>query len=307
MQRLLAARAPGTVGAFGTGAPLPATATAAAAAEAEVNDVWLVDDTHHGASVDLNAGRLSARVTWDDGARNLLNLVRHVVPFADGAGWQLGWHAAPSDTPGDTPGDTRRVVGVGHSIGGNGVVLAACADPGAFAAVLLVEPMCTPQRWAGRQAIALATLKRRDVWPTLAAAAGMRPSPLCAAWSERAFALWLRTALVPHPSGAGGVTLATPRWCEAACFASPSAPSRAWDSLLALGMPVGFVMAAHTEYMGGDACSAEMCRRPPRARHEVAPAGHLVVQEQPDELGDALARFLATLAAGTWDRADARL
>lgn len=262
-----------------------------------MNDIWLVDDTHHGVSVSLNAGHLNAKVTWDDGARNLLNLIKHVIPAYPGPSpWQLSWHESPGSVP---------VIGVGHSIGGNNVVLAASSEPECFLGAFLVEPMCTPKAWEGRQAMALTTLKRKDTWPSLSSAAGMRDSPLCKFWSDAEFDLWLKTSLVPHPSG--GVQLATPRWCEATCFASPTAPQRAWDALQELQVPVGFVMAEQTIWMGGERAAKEMCQRPARSRHEVAKAGHLIVQEQPEYTGEALGRFLATLGSGRWDQEDARL
>lgn len=260
----------------------------------EVNDIWLVDDTHHGVSVSLNAGRLNDKVTWDDGARNLLNLIKHVIPaYPSGGSWQLDWHESPGSVP---------VIGVGHSIGGNNVVLAALSEPECFTGAFLVEPMCTPKAWEHRQAMALTTLKRRDIWPSLSAAAEMRQSPLCKSWSDEVFDLWLRCSLVSHPNG---VQLSTPRWCEATCFATPTAPQRAWDALEQLSVPVGFIMAAETRWMGGERAAHEMVQRPRRGRHEVMEAGHLIVQERPEELGQALGRFLATLPR--WEQEDARL
>lgn len=323
MQSLLSTTSPGV---FGSGAPLRPGATPL------VNDIWLIDDTHHGVSVDLNAGRLNAKQTWDDGARNLLNLIKHVIPFyaAGTNSWQLDWHdshssssssspctsssssrsspSSPSSSSSSSPASSLpqpRVIGLGHSIGGNNVVLAASSEPDLFAGVFLIEPMCAPKAWDRRQEVALMTLKRRDTWSSLEAARGMRTSPLCRDWTEEMFDLWLKFALVPHPSG--GVTLATPRWCEAACFATPSAPQRAWDALETLKVPAAFLMAKDTAYMGGDEASREMCHRPSRAKNEVADAGHLVVQEKPRETGEAVARFLATLAAGRWDQENARL
>jgi alpha-beta hydrolase superfamily lysophospholipase len=96
-----------------------------------INDVWFLDDVHHGASVDLNAGKLARTYAWADCARDTLNFVKHVLPTATD-GYQMQW------TDGATPAP---VVGVGHSIGGNAMVQACRAAPGCFSALLLLEPM----------------------------------------------------------------------------------------------------------------------------------------------------------------------
>lgn len=80
--------------------------------EPTIDDIWLLDDIHHGASVDLNAGLLGNVHGWSDGGRDVLNLIEHVLPSLDGgqAGEVLGWKEG---------GKGKKVVGIGHSVGGN--------------------------------------------------------------------------------------------------------------------------------------------------------------------------------------------
>lgn len=106
----------------------------------------MLDDTHHGASVDLNAGRLGPAHSWSDTARDVVNFVEHVLPAvqaAEGeAPWQLAWH---DKTGGRT---APQVVGVGHSYGASALVQAANARPELFSSLFLIEPMVrrpTPQ------------------------------------------------------------------------------------------------------------------------------------------------------------------
>lgn len=114
---------------FGSGAPLKR------AAAPVINDVWFLDDVHHGASVDLNAGKLASMYAWADCARDCLNFVQHVLPTASEA-YQMQWTDEATAPP---------VVGVGHSIGGNAMVQAARAAPARFSSLLLLEPMVSLQ------------------------------------------------------------------------------------------------------------------------------------------------------------------
>lgn len=102
-----------------------------------INDVWLLDDVQHGASVDVNAGRLGTSYSWVDIGRDIINLVENVLPSVKDdpqAPWQLQWEEAGKGTP-------PKVILVGHSYGGSGVVHAAHARPDLFHSVFLAEPM----------------------------------------------------------------------------------------------------------------------------------------------------------------------
>lgn len=149
------------------------------------------------------------------------------------------------------------------------------------------------------------TLKRRDTWPSAAAAQGMRTNPMFSKFPDSIFRLWLSHGIVPTAQGA--VTLTTPPWCEAVVFSDCRSPQRGWDLLPTLTIPVGFVMAEDAQWMGGDKIAGELVSRPPRARNERARAGHLVVQEDPTGTGEALGRFLATVRGGVWDDAGSKL
>lgn len=132
MIRRLLAHGPDDAGAlFGSGRALPGTRVV-------VNDVWFIDECHHGASQDLNAGKLSSIYAWADCARDTLNFVQHVLPSIGGSpGYQLPWGEAQDAPP---------VIGVGHSMGGNAVVQAARAAPDRFSSLFLLEPMVRVSR-----------------------------------------------------------------------------------------------------------------------------------------------------------------
>jgi hypothetical protein len=95
-------------------------------------------------------------------------------------------------------------------------------------------------------------------------------------FDEEVFDQWLKFGIVPTGKGEE-VHLATPPWAEACVFSDPRAPQRGWDLLPKLQVPVGFLMAEDTYWMGGPKLQRELVWRPPRARNEmVIGAGHLV-------------------------------
>ncbi|BEI81548.1 hypothetical protein CcaverHIS002_0207080 [Cutaneotrichosporon cavernicola] len=291
----LLAREPGTAGSeFGTGAALKGTNVA-------VNDVWMLDDTHHAASVDLNAGRLGPAHSWSDTARDVINFIEHVLPAVQAAEGEAPWQLAWNDK---TAGRTApQVVGIGHSYGASALVQAANSRPELFSSLFLVEPMCVPLMVNFPDKgypLTAGALKRRSHWPSREDAAAVRTNPLFKTWDEGVFKTWLSHSLAPsdpaQPDGA--VELATPTWAEAAVFSDPHSTLRGWDQLPNLEMPTGFLMAGDEVWMAGEKLAGEMVWRSKRARNErIMDATHLLVQEKPVEAAASLWRFLTTLDA----------
>ncbi|BEJ12351.1 hypothetical protein CspHIS471_0208110 [Cutaneotrichosporon sp. HIS471] len=284
MAKLLEQSGPGAL--FGSGTSLPNVATPV------FNDVWFLDDVHHGASVDLNAGKLASMYAWADCARDCANFVQHVLPTANG-GYQMQWTDATTVPP---------VIGVGHSIGGNAMVQACDMVPDRFSALLLIEPMIK----LGHP-IVQGALRRRSEWPSVQSAAETRTNAMFNTWDQDVFDVYLKTSLVPTGNGEE-VTLATPKWAEAAVFSDPEGPQRGWDTLSKLRCPVGFILGENPAWLGGPQVVPEIPWRAPRSRNERLMSGsHLLPQEAPADCADSMWRFFTTLAAGKWDATGSKL
>jgi hypothetical protein len=118
-----------------------------------IDEIWFLDDYHHGQSMDLNKGLIGPVHSWLDGGRDIANFIKHILPSTDRSdvGETLSWD-------GDSkPSTARKVIGLGHSVGGNAMyvgrdsmkltsrVRAAQLYPELFHALFLVEPMvCFP-------------------------------------------------------------------------------------------------------------------------------------------------------------------
>lgn len=146
MARRLLAQEGSPGAAYGSGAPLPQNIPVV------INDIWFIDDPHHGVSQELNAGNLSSVYAWADWGRDILNFVQHVLPAYSSitdAPWQLEWKEQGELV--------QNLIGVGHSYGGNGLVQASVTRPDAFAALFLIEPMVRLQhgnKLTGRTSLA---------------------------------------------------------------------------------------------------------------------------------------------------------
>lgn len=289
--------------AFGTGEPLQDGKAP------HINEIWFLEDTNHGISVDLNAGRLGDALCWDDSARELVNFVENVLPtVGTEAPFQLPFelNGKSAEQAGHKSKDApkRKVVGIGHSYGGNALAQAAASRPDLFDAIMLVEPMTVPSLvndGAKASPLTLGALKRRSEWPSIQDAGKVRENALFSRWEEEQFAIWLSHYLVSSQSGDRAVTLATPTWAEAQTFSEPDAPMRGWECLPNLPMPVGFLMAGDETWMTGEEVARELVWRPKRARNErILEASHLVIQEQPQRTAESVERFLRTLPS--WDQ-----
>ncbi|TXT04287.1 hypothetical protein VHUM_04174 [Vanrija humicola] len=296
-------RAPGAE--FGTGLPIRHDTNVL------IDDVWFIDAVTHGTSIDLNARLQGTTHTWYDTARDILNFVEHVIPGLQGqrAPYQLQWKPEGTAQYAD-------VVPVGHSWGASAGIQAAVARPELFRAILNVESTCPPnvvpyskflELGPGAFPQAAGAIRRRNEWPSREAARDqMSKQGFYKAWNPTTFDIFISHGLVPvNPKEPNGpVQLATPPWAEAAVFSDDSAVGATWDKLLQLKIPSGFIMCGDKEpiWTGGSVLTRELVWRPLRSRNErIAGGGHLLVQEKPEELADAIWRFFTTLDAGSWD------
>ena len=117
--------------------------------------------------------------------------------------------------------DLEGAIGIGHSMGGNSIVRAAAAEPGRFAALLLVDPVITRQIDVpgGRGGTPPTFIsKRRDEWASLDEMferfSGRRPHSL---WDRQVLRDYCEYGLLPNPNG-DGYRLACPPMVEAMTY-----------------------------------------------------------------------------------------
>jgi pimeloyl-ACP methyl ester carboxylesterase len=116
------------------------------------------------------------------------------------------------------------VVGIGHSMGGHAVTLAAALEPDAFARLVLIDPVVfAPERYTGARAGEHFVARRRDRWPSVEAMMErFADRPPFNAWSPGVLRDYCDYGLLPAEDGDGYV-LACPPAFEAACYQTSSA------------------------------------------------------------------------------------
>ncbi|EIW73526.1 hypothetical protein TREMEDRAFT_59699 [Tremella mesenterica DSM 1558] len=317
--------------------PLPSTT--------RIDDIYLLDDVIHASSLDLNKGKLGPVHLWSDRGRDIINFIEHILPtFSEGVpSWGL---ALPK-------GRKPKVIGVGHSLGGNAMIQAAAYRPDLFHAMFLLDPMAPPiyidtqQEPSDLAAWPLLTLSvsRRSIWPSRQSAVEHAlKSNFFKRYHPEVLEIWKSHALVSlpptyashsslTPSGTpttegtsstseaassattvtntasmtaeekpteeeedGPVTLATPPWCEATSFAESTGLAEGWELLPKVTIPAGFLMAGDSRTTYGDDITREMVYRAPISRNEkVIGSSHQILQERPDDIADALWRFIGNV------------
>jgi pimeloyl-ACP methyl ester carboxylesterase len=138
----------------------------------------------------------------------------------------------------------RGAVGVGHSMGGHTVASIALAEPDAFAALLLVDPVIHPGRpdtgnpAGGEHFVA----RRRDRWSSPAEMVErFQERPPFNLWDPAALRDYCQYGLVPAADGDGYV-LGCPPAVEAAVYAGAGGSS-IWERLGEIGVPVHILRA----------------------------------------------------------------
>jgi len=134
--------------------------------------------------------------------------------------------------------DLRGAVGVGHSLGGYGMALAASLAPERFAALLLLDPVIlAPERYTGRMASVHGAARRRARWASpeafYARLDGHHPFNR---WEPDALRAYCEHGLLPAPDD-DGYLLACPPAIEAEIYHGHSA-SPIYDAIATVRVPV---------------------------------------------------------------------
>jgi len=198
------------------------------------------------------------------------------------------------------------VVGVGHSIGGMLVALAAARSPELFSRLVLLEPVVFTglhaRIWGLTKRIGLSRWfplaagaeRRRDTWPDRdAVRSSWTGKPVFATWDPRVFEDYLEGAVVDREDGS--VVLRYPKRWEARLFRV--CPHNEWARLREVTVPT-LVVCGETSDTLTPAAARRMAREMPNTRVvELAGTSHFLPMEKPDEV----ARLVIEFAAGRGD------
>lgn len=217
-------------------------------------------------------------------------------PGPDGLAWQAYTEDTTTVADAVVSGErSGRPLGVGHSMGGIGLLLAEARRPGTFGALALFEPVVfppLPDRSAGPNALAESTRRRRADFPSLAEAeANYASKPPMDTFDPAALSAYVRHGFRAE---AGGVTLKCRPEDEAQTYEN-GPDSGAWDSLGQVACPVLVIRGAQDTF-GPASFAAEVAARLPHGQlHADDSVGHFAPLEHPHSLAAVIATFFASL------------
>jgi pimeloyl-ACP methyl ester carboxylesterase len=143
--------------------------------------------------------------------------------------------------------DLHGAIGIGHSLGGHAVALAAARAPELFASALLLEPVLLPRAWySGPPAPEHFAGRRRNEWASPDEMfARFKDRPPFKGWDHAVLRDYCDYGLLPAPSGDGFV-LACPPAIEGAIYAAGQAAD-IYDEIANVTIPVQVVRAGQQD------------------------------------------------------------
>lgn len=215
------------------------------------------------------------------------------------------WHELAADLlNGMRQHGLTEVIGVGHSLGGACMVLAALAEPERFRALVLLDPTLLPPAalaairvmgmlgLGARFPLVRGALRRRARFESVEQAfAYWRQKPLFDGWPDETLRLYAES--ITRPADGGGVKLAWPPQWEARIYRTVI--TDIWREVPKLRglLPVLVVRGEHTNTFTA-ASERAMRRLVPDAAYVTIPGhGHLFPMSAPDEARRLIEAWLA--------------
>jgi lipase len=194
----------------------------------------------------------------------------------------------------------KGVVGVGHSMGGHSIALAAALEPEAFSQLVLIDPVILPEAaYVGPVKQPHFARKRRDRWKSWQEMAGRyRDRTPFNTWDEQVLNDYCEYGLLPAPDGDGFV-LACPPDIEGAIYEySQAVESNIYPELARVNVPVTvirsprpFVEGPATDMMASPT-APDLAARFRNGRDIVVEYSHFIPMEAPEYIADQIIKVL---------------
>ncbi|KAI0689538.1 Alpha/beta hydrolase family-domain-containing protein [Cytidiella melzeri] len=250
----------------------------------KIREFWCIDAPNHGDAAVLNDELLSWGHTpvfdWQEYARSI-----HAVLAGLGTGIDVDFRS-------------RKLVGVGHSMGAVSIMLADTYMPEVkFQSIILVDPMFYSK---GRPKLDLISLssKRRDIWPSYEEAYNqLKSRSSYQAWDPRILKIYVKHGLRDLPSvtylDKQGVTLKCTKEQELACYRETVAKARAYTYLshMCARLPVHFIFGAINDFVSTsvqDDLLSGSAKGQYATVQRIPECGHLIPQLKPKKLAEAI-------------------
>ncbi|KAI0056229.1 alpha/beta-hydrolase [Artomyces pyxidatus] len=255
-----------------------------------IREAWSIEFPNHGESAVLNEAELQ----------------RLYPDHWDGFIYPKTAYALLSSCPGGVDLSQHSLVGIGHSVGGNALILLQSLAPLPFKSLILLDAtigFLTPERAQLDRMLAHIAWTKQDVWASRKEARkDLSTQPGYKRWDPAVLDRFVEKGLRTHPAEKypdpykfKGVTLACSRSLEAASYRANSHHDTANNTLHKLYadgvVPVHLIFSKHDEFRATKLKKALMQGLRgggPVSVQWIDDAGHLFVQHQPVATANAI-------------------
>jgi len=264
----------------------------------KIREAWAIEAPNHGVSAVLNENILRvAEFSENFTCEKYAQAAHHFLSAGPHHGARVDFK-------------TRNLVGIGHSLGGVSILfLQHIAPVFRFSSIILVEPMISPAgqehlRELGKLLVRSA-YERRDCWPNREMAReALKARNRTTKWRPRILDLYVKYAIRDHPGAHHlhapytGVTLSLTRDEEAAMYRDTEALTKPIPglNLTCTQMPVHVIFGARNDFVPRAVQDALIDPASGRKFASITriDSGHLVPQEAPDKLAEAIIKDLSS-------------
>lgn len=261
-----------------------------------VRDAWAIDAPNHGDAAALNAtlletGAYDLTFSWENYSRAVNLILTGLGTFTDG-----------KNRPARVDFASRKLIGIGHSMGAVSLCLAHTFHPAVrFDSLVLVEPMLLTTRHFKARGHELklneTALARRDLWESKEEAWTLLSSKGMKTWDKRVLKLFvefgLRETAKDDPFDRPGVTLKCSKVQESVTFRDQTSQLLAFDffETLCSSTPVHIIWGGIDDYIPAlvkEDIHNNASKGKTVSIQRIQNCGHLVPMVRPDSVADAI-------------------
>ncbi|RIA85215.1 Alpha/Beta hydrolase protein [Glomus cerebriforme] len=234
----------------------------------DVGKVFAFDCYNHGDSALLNEQILPDKFKWWDLAYDILQIIDYT---------QI----------------KKPVVGIGHSIGGAGMVMSELIKPDTFSCIVCVDPVLSPH-FLIKPAFDMNLIsKRRDIWPNRETTKSLfLKNPFFKSWDSEVLELHIKYGIRELPDGQ--VALKCPKLQEFYTFMDDNSFSviDAFFRLHEIECPILFLTGEKSNLNSKEWKSLIQTRTQRGEWYEVLGCSHLVTMENPKQVANGIESFV---------------
>ncbi|TFK44136.1 hypothetical protein BDQ12DRAFT_4197 [Crucibulum laeve] len=265
-----------------------------------IDEIWAIEAVCHGDSALINGANIPRIIDRADYGRDVANMCIHYLPTRNYSGNPLSLHLPRLDTKVSSDRikngyKDRKLVALGHSLGGDAIALLAIYHPMLLSACILLETTIFPHdpniNIRGYKIVSM-TLNRKSSWKSREEAReSFLKSPVFKAFDPAVLDAYVNYGLHEDPKTGLVHLKCKPTW-EAADFMESRVNSEVYellptvDECLELRWIMGGTDDASSLVGGREVTQNVVWRREKNTSNVMIPdANHLVAQEKPYELG----------------------